>query len=129
MDLTVRVRRADLGTFVQVGGDLDFEDEQSFQKILLHVMRAYSPRLLLDLAGVSFMDCAGLRALLMTRRRAEMRKGSVRLVAASATVRRVINATGMKDIFPVSGYGEAAPSVNLGGLRLIAYVPSAYPLN
>jgi anti-anti-sigma factor len=73
------------------------------------------------------MDCAGLRALLMTRRRAEMRKGSVRLVAASATVRRVINATGMKDIFPVSGYGEAAPSVNLGGLRLIAYVPSAYP--
>jgi len=127
MDLTVRVRRADLGTFVQVGGDLDFEDEQSFQKILLHVMRAYSPRLLLDLAGVSFMDCAGLRALLMTRRRAEMRKGSVRLVAASATVRRVINATGMKDIFPVSGYGEAASSVNLGGLRLIAYVPCAYP--
>jgi anti-anti-sigma factor len=127
MDLTVRVRRADLGTFVQVGGDLDFEDEQSFQKILLHVMRAYSPRLLLDLAGVSFMDCAGLRALLMTRRRAEMRKGSVRLIAASATVRRVINATGMKDIFPVTGYGEAAPSVNLDGLRLIAYVPSAYP--
>jgi anti-anti-sigma factor len=127
MDLTVRVRRADLGTFVQVGGDLDFEDEQSFQKILLHVMRAYSPRLLLDLAGVSFMDCAGLRALLMTRRRAEMRKGSVRLVAASATVRRVINATGMKEIFPVSGYGAAAPHVNLGGLRLIAYVPSAYP--
>src|ERR1700733_1599163 len=120
MDLTVRVRRADLGTFVQVGGDLDFEDEQSFQKILLHVMRAYSPRLLLDLAGVSFMDCAGLRALLITRRRAEMRKGSVRLVAASATVRRVLTATGMKDVFPVWGYGATALSPNLQGFQLIA---------
>ncbi|MGH3211114.1 MAG: STAS domain-containing protein [Trebonia sp.] len=126
MDLTVRVRRANLGTFVQVSGDLDFADEQSFQKILVHVMRAYNPRLLLDLASVSFMDCAGLRALLITRRRAEMRKGSVRLVAASATVRRVIAATGMKDIFPVSGgYSETAPSVNLDDFRLIAYVHSA----
>ena len=77
---------------MQVGGDLDFED----------------------------MDCAGLRALLITRRRAETRKGSVRLVAASATVRRVITATGMKDIFPVCGYGETAPSRNLQGFRLIA---------
>ncbi|MGH3299012.1 MAG: STAS domain-containing protein [Trebonia sp.] len=125
MDLTVRVRRADHGTFVKVGGDLDFADEQSFQQILVHVMRSYNPRLLLDLASISFMDCAGLRALLITRRRAEMRKGSVRLVAASATVRRVITATGMKDIFPVSGYRETAPSVNPDGFRLIAYVRSA----
>jgi anti-anti-sigma factor len=120
MDLTVRVRCGDHGTVVQVDGDLDFLDVESFQKILLHVMRAYSPRLLLDLAGVSFMDCAGLRALLITRRRAEMRKGSVRLVAASATVRRVLTATGMKDVFPVCGYGETAPSLNLQGFRLIA---------
>jgi anti-anti-sigma factor len=127
MDLTVRVRPGDHGTVVQVGGDLDFADAESFQQILFHVIRAYSPRLLLDLADVAFMDCAGLRALLVTRRRAEMRKGSVRLVAASATVRRVINATGMKDIFPLSGCGETAPSANRADFRLIVDVRSACP--
>ena len=127
MDLTVRVRPSDHGTVVRVGGDFDVEADEAFQEILLHIMRTYSPRLLLDLAGVSSMDCAGLRALVMTRRRAEMRKGSVRLVAASGIVRRVITVTGMKDVFPVSGYGEIALSVNREGFRLVADVRSAYP--
>src|SRR6185312_15130973 len=78
MDLTVRVRPSDQGTVVQVGGDLDIESNSSFQEILRYVLRSYSPRLLLDLANVPFMDCAGLGSLVLTRRRAEMRKGSVR---------------------------------------------------
>jgi len=75
MDLTVRVRPSDQGTVVQVGGDLDIETNSSFQEILRYVLRSYSPRLLLDLANVPFMDCAGLGSLVLTRRRAEMRKG------------------------------------------------------
>jgi anti-anti-sigma factor len=47
-----------------------------------------------DVSGVSFMDCAGLRALLATRRRAELRGGFIRLIATSAAVRRVIELTG-----------------------------------
>jgi anti-anti-sigma factor len=112
---------------VQVGGDLDIEEAESFQQILIQVMHAYSPRLLLDLTTVSFMDCAGLWALLMTRRRAEMRKGSVRLVATSAPVRRAITVAGMNDVFPVSVSGETAPSVNREGFRLIADLGCVYP--
>lgn len=112
---------------MQVAGELDIEEDESFQQILIHVMRVYSPRLLLDLADVSAMDCAGLHALLMTRRRAEMRKGSVRIVAASATVRRIITVSGMKDIFPVRVSGETAPGVNREGFRLIADLGCVYP--
>lgn len=130
MSLTVRVRPNDGGILVRVTGDLDIEDEASFQEILLHVMRAYGPRVLLDLAGVSFMDCAGLRALLITRSRAETRKGSVRLVAASTTVRRIIAVTGMGGVFPVRGYGgaaTAATAVNWEGFRLMADLGQVYP--
>jgi hypothetical protein len=42
---------------------------------------------------VSFIDCAGPRALLATRRHAELRGGCVRLIAASAAVRRTIELT------------------------------------
>lgn len=127
MDLTVRVRPSDHGAVVQVGGDLDIETDESFQEILLHIMRSYSPCLLLDLAGVSFMDCAGLRALVMTRRRAEMRKGTVRLVAASATVRRVMAITRMTDVFPISGSAMSVTSAYPTGFRLIADLGTVYP--
>ncbi len=127
MDLTVRVRRSDQGTVVRVGGDLDIESDTSFQEILRYVLCSYSPRLLLDLANVPFMDCAGLRSLVLTRRRAEMRKGSVRLAAASASVRRVIAATGMKDIFPVTGFGATGPGASREGFRLIADLGTVYP--
>lgn len=99
MALTVRIRQGDNGTIVEVSGDLDVCAEEPFQRILLHITRLYSPRLSLDLTGVSFMDCAGLRALLRARRRVESRKGSVRIVAASPAVRRTIGLTGMKDAF------------------------------
>ena len=59
------------------------------------------PSLLLDLSGVSFMDCAGLRALLLTQRRAGMRGGSVCLIAESPAVRRIIDLLGVRDVFPV----------------------------
>ena len=57
-------------------------------------MREHDARLLLDVSGVSFMDCAGLRALLATRRRAELRGGFMRLIATSAAVRRIMELTG-----------------------------------
>ena len=49
---------------------------------------------MVDVSGLSFMGCAGLRALLATRRRAELRGGCMRLIAASAAVRRIIELTG-----------------------------------
>ena len=40
------------------------------------------------------MDCAGLRALLATRRHAELRGGFMRLTAESRAVRPIIEQTG-----------------------------------
>jgi anti-anti-sigma factor len=64
------------------------------QQALLRIIRERSAKLMLDVSGVSFMDCAGLRALLATRRRAEMRGGCMRLIATSAAGRRITELTG-----------------------------------
>jgi anti-sigma B factor antagonist len=64
------------------------------QQALLRIIRERGARLMVDVSGVSFMDCAGLRALLATRRRAELRGGFMRLIATSAAVRRIIELTG-----------------------------------
>jgi anti-anti-sigma factor len=101
MALTLHVCPGDVGTIVWVSGDVDFNTAGAFQDMLLRVMRRHSPWLLVDLSGVSFMDCAGLRALLRTRRRAELRRGSVCVIAESAAVSRIIDILGARDILPV----------------------------
>src|SRR5580704_16456233 len=77
------VRPGDDGTVVVVSGEVDVCTEASLQQAVLRIMREHGARLLLDVSGISFMDCAGLRALLTTRRRAELRGGFMRLIAVS----------------------------------------------
>ena len=64
-------------------------------------MREHGARLLFDVSGVWFMDCVGLRTLLTTRRRAELRGGFMRLIAVSRTVRRIIELTGAHEALAV----------------------------
>jgi anti-anti-sigma factor len=99
MDLTLGVRPGDDGTVVAVSGEVDVCTEAALQQALLLIMREHGARLLLDVSGVSFMDCAGLRALQTTRRRAELHGGFMRLIAVSRAVRRIIELTGAHEAF------------------------------
>jgi len=97
MNVTLCVRPGDGGTIVAISGEVDVCTEVPLQQALLRIIRERGARLMLDVSGVSFMDCAGLRALLATRRRAEMRGGCMRLIATSAAVRRIIELTGTRE--------------------------------
>lgn len=97
MGVTLCVRPGDYGTVVAVSGEIDVCLEGPLQQVLLRIMRERGARLLLDMSCVSFMDCAGLRAVLVTRRRAELHGGFVRLTAVSAAVGRIIDLTGTRE--------------------------------
>ena len=101
MALTLHVCPGDSSAVVWASGDVDTNVAEVFRDMMLSVMRRHSSSLLLDLSGVSFMDCAGLRALLMTRQLAAMRGGSVCLIAESPAVHRIIDLLGVRDVFPV----------------------------
>jgi anti-anti-sigma factor len=89
------------GAVVWIEGEIDVCVADRLQELLLQLMRAHGPRLLLDLSAVSFMDCAGLGALVLTRRHAEVCGWSMHLIAASAMVRKIIMLTGAEDALPV----------------------------
>ena len=101
MGLTLGVRPGDDRTVVVVSGEVDVCTEASLQQALLRIMREHGARLLLDVSGVSFMDCAGLRVLLTTRRHAELHGGFMRLIAVSRAVRRIIELTGAHEAMAV----------------------------
>ena len=97
MSVTLCIRPGDGGTIVAISGEVDVCTEAPLQQSLLRIIRERGAKLMLDVSGVSFMDCAGLRAVLATRRRAEMRGGFLRLIATSAAVRRIIELTGAQE--------------------------------
>jgi anti-anti-sigma factor len=97
MGVILCVRPGHGSTIVAISGEVDVCAEAPRRQALLRIIRERSARLMLDLSGVSFLDCAGLRALLATRRQAELRGGCMRLIAASAAVRRIIELTGAQE--------------------------------
>jgi anti-anti-sigma factor len=67
-------------------------------------------RLALDLAGVTFIDRAGVNALLATRRRAQLEGGSLRVLRASPRVRRLITLTCLDAVLMPTAAQHAAAS-------------------
>ena len=101
MGPTLCVRPGESGTVVRIEGEIDVCVADRLQELLLRIARVHGPRLLLDLSAVSFMDCAGLRALVLTLRYAELCGWSMHLIAASAMVQKIITLIGAEDALPI----------------------------
>ena len=90
---------ASVPLLVEICGEIDVYSAPALRDELLRVIRHCGPQLVLDLAGVTFIDCAGVSALLATRRRARLEDGSVEVIRASERVRRLISLLGLERAF------------------------------
>jgi anti-sigma B factor antagonist len=88
---------------VKVSGEIDIATGPKLREELLGVMRRSGARLALDLGGVTFMDCAGINALLAARRHARLEGGWVRVLRASRRARKVLMLTGLHQEFALAG--------------------------
>jgi anti-anti-sigma factor len=84
---------------VTVSGEIDIATGPKLREELLGAMRRYEARLALDLSGVTFMDCAGINALLAARHHARLKGGWVRVLRASRRARKVLMLTGLHQEF------------------------------
>jgi anti-sigma B factor antagonist len=87
---------------VEICGEIDIQSAPQLRDELLRVVRRYGPQLALDLAGVTFLDCAGVNVLLATRRRARLEDGWVRVTRASPRARRTISLLGLQEVLALS---------------------------
>jgi len=100
-DLRVGIRPG-VPPVVEICGEIDMQSAPQLRDELLRVLRRYGPQLALDLAGVTFLDCAGVNVLLATRRRARLEEGWVRVIQASPRARRTISFLGLRAAFALS---------------------------
>lgn len=104
--LEIQVEQSDSYTVCRPVGELDAYTVNEFREALGAV--ASSPRLLIDLSSVPFMDSAGLGALIGGIRRTREAGGEVAVACSRPTLTRLLHTTGFDRIVPVTETMEAA---------------------
>jgi anti-anti-sigma factor len=93
---------------VAVAGEVDLATTPVLRERLLRVLRDHRPDLLdVDLAGVTFLDCTGLGALVAVRNAAIRAGGQMRVSHPQPIVRRVLKVTGLLGVFTAPTIGPA----------------------
>ena len=93
---------------VAVSGEIDIASAPKLREELVSAVRRHGARLALDLGGVTFMDCAGINALLAARRHARLEGGWIRVARASRRARNVLMLSGLHREFALAGSETAA---------------------
>lgn len=110
VSITLSSRECDGRAVVALRGELDVAGAASVAAALIAVA-ARARELIVDLAGLEFIDSSGLAALVLARKRARQAGGDLLLAAPQAQVLRVLAAARLAGVFDVhASVGQAAGS-------------------
>jgi anti-sigma B factor antagonist len=93
--------RLDGFAVVAVAGEIDVHTAPAFRDEMLTAITDESPRLIVDLTEVPFMDSSGLAALVVALRRARDEGGRVRLVGPTSGPRKVLRIVQLDRVLPI----------------------------
>lgn len=88
-------------TVIRLSGGLDFAAAPALREQLIDVLHRGTGLLVLDLSRVLSCDSAGLAVLIGTQRRARLMGITMRLLAPSPPVTKVLRATGLYRSFSI----------------------------
>jgi anti-sigma B factor antagonist len=100
LDITVR-KTNDTTAVVAVAGEIDVYTSPVLQGRLVEVLRDGSSNIVLDLSKVTFLDSTGLGVLITALKRCRNAEGDLELVTAQPNVLKVLEITGLNDVFQV----------------------------
>lgn len=92
-ELDVRTSQSTTGPVITVVGELDPFTAPTFDRAIDALVTSAGERVVVDLAGVEFIDSAGLRCLLIAQRRFEELEVEFVLRSPSPIVRRLLEIT------------------------------------
>ena len=104
-----RVEQMGGSAVVHAAGEIDAGTVHGFDEAVTEAASLAS-HLVIDLAQVTFVDSSGLGGLIVARRSARNRGGSVSLVAAPPSVHRLLGSTQLHDAFPT--YDSVAEAIS-----------------
>jgi anti-sigma B factor antagonist len=94
---------------VVVEGEVDLSTAPALRRTLADATDSGSDHVAVDLRSVGFMDSMGLGVLIGARRRLTERAGDLALICVGGPVRRVLDVSGLAEIFTIVASDEALP--------------------
>ena len=110
LNVDLSIRDFDGQAVVALRGELNLADIPSLASHLIAAMAACGPSVIVDLAGLEGISYSGLSVLLRIRKWARQSGGDLPLAAPQQPVRRILEATGLIDVFSVYPSVEEAAS-------------------
>jgi anti-sigma B factor antagonist len=119
-------RDCDGHVVVVLSGEFDMLDA-ALVTAGLTAATARGPQVIVNLAGLEFVDCCGSRVLARGRKLARHAEGELRLAAPRPRVLRALTLTGLTDVIPVhaSAAEAAAAMAAMAAPSLQATAPHA----
>ena len=100
-NLTLDVEPGTTETVVVVSGEIDVHTARVLDELIAQLLESAAPAVVLDMAGVGFIDSSGLRSLLTAQRQFERANIAFALRRLSSAMRRLLEATGLLATFTI----------------------------
>ena len=95
--MEIEATSADRNLLLEMKGELDHHGARNaLRELELSIDAALPKKLVLDLAGVTFMDSSGIALLIRARQRMQELGGTADVCGAAAQARRVLDAAGLQ---------------------------------
>jgi anti-sigma B factor antagonist len=95
-DLTISVQGTASEAYVVLRGEIDMSTVARLSKVVGDVLHPAPPRVVLDMAEVTFCDSQGLGTLVVLSRKASMAQSCLVLVNVGEFLLRVLDITGLR---------------------------------
>ena len=110
LNVDLSIRHFDGQAVVALRGELSLADTPGVASHLIAAVAACGPSVIVDLTGLEGMSYSGLSVLLRIRKWTRRSGGDLPLAAPQQPVRRILEATGLIDVFSVYPSVEEAAS-------------------
>ena len=98
MSLSIEIRRQDDSVVLELSGRLSIF-EQNLRQVVRNLMERGDRHFIIGLAGVSYLDNAGLGQLCMIYTMLQDRRGDMKLLKPTARIRKLLNITKLDTVF------------------------------
>lgn len=101
-NLDVRATREPGGTIVHLVGEIDLRTSPQLRRVFLELVDEKPERIILNLAGVGYVDSSGVGTMVELKRLAMRKGGEVVLVGLQPRVRSLFEITRLDKFFTIA---------------------------